>query len=336
VHGDDVDRYYLRRKRYVAYEKYRPQMRGPRPIALFHTPEKLLLGETSGGYYDRSGLFANHSVQVVVSWKALEQAGAIEERGIQTVLRKARQITGIRNSFAPIAELFDMRYLLGVINSNFMRQYIASNMHEGTRGGRVYPDIWKRLPIKVASAERQQQIAALVDAIQAQYQQLTTLPITSSLATNPAINYRDIKGYLAQGVLQFSGEIQSAIAENPTIREGRLILRRQPLAYLESSDPELLRYLELYLTQLHPELRGWNWAEARKRIQVPIPLEAIHAFMASVDNITTKAQQIHTTINTLLSEVEKLVEDTYKEPANAEMIEFINAKMAHGSNGELF
>ena len=86
VLGDDVDRYYLRRKRYVAYEKFRPQMRGPRHIALFHTPEKLLLGETSGGYYDRSGLFANHSVQVVVSWKALEQAGALEEKGIQTGL----------------------------------------------------------------------------------------------------------------------------------------------------------------------------------------------------------------------------------------------------------
>ncbi len=170
VLGDDVGHYYLRRKRYVAYEKFRPQMRGPRHIALFHTPEKLLLGETSGGYYDRAGLFANHSVQVVVSWKALEQAGAIEERGIQTVLRKSRQITGIINSFSPIAELFDLRYLLAIINSHFMREYITSNMHEGTRKARIYPNVWKRLPIKVASAKRQQQIATLVDAVQEQYQ----------------------------------------------------------------------------------------------------------------------------------------------------------------------
>ena len=170
VLGDDVGRYYLRRKRYVAYEKFRPQMRGPRHIALFRTPEKLLLGETSGGYYDRAGLFANHSVQVVVSWKALEQAGVLEERGIRTVLRKSRQITGIINSFSPIAELFDLRYLLAIINSHFIREYITSNMHEGTRKGRIYPDVWKRLPIKIASAERQQQIAMLVDAVQEQYQ----------------------------------------------------------------------------------------------------------------------------------------------------------------------
>ncbi len=171
VLGDDVGRYYLRRKRYVAYEKFRPQMRGPRHIALFHTPEKLLLGETSGGYYDRAGLFANHSVQVVVSWKALEQAGVLEEKGIRTVLRKSRQITGIINSFSPIAELFDLRYLLAIINSHFMREYITSNMHEGTRKARIYPDVWKRLPIKIVSADRQQQIATLVDAVQARYRQ---------------------------------------------------------------------------------------------------------------------------------------------------------------------
>ena len=39
---------------------------------------------------------------------------------------------------------------------------------------RVYPNVWKRLPIKVISAERQYQIATLVDAIQEQYRQLTT------------------------------------------------------------------------------------------------------------------------------------------------------------------
>src|SRR5260370_27461169 len=102
-------------------------MRGPRHIALFHTLEKLLLGETSGGYYDRSGLFANHSVQVVVSWKALEQAGVIEETGIKAVLRESREVAGAANGLASIAELFDLRYLLGIINSRFIRQYVASH-----------------------------------------------------------------------------------------------------------------------------------------------------------------------------------------------------------------
>ncbi|HJT58299.1 MAG TPA: N-6 DNA methylase [Ktedonobacteraceae bacterium] len=171
VLGDDVDRYYLRRTRFVAYEKFRPNMRGPRHIALFRTPEKLLLGETSGGYYDRKGLFANHSVQVVVSWKALEEAGAIEEKGIHRVMRKAMQIASLTD-LASISEQFDLRYILGIVNSRFMRAYITSNMHEGTRKGRIYPDVWKRLPIKVASFERQQEIATLVEAIQDEYRQI--------------------------------------------------------------------------------------------------------------------------------------------------------------------
>jgi hypothetical protein len=336
VLGDDVDRYYLRRKRFVAYEKFRPYMRGPRHVALFRTSEKLLLGETSGGYYDREGLFANHSVQVVVSWRALEQAGAIEEKGIQTVLRKSRQITHIANSFALIAGYFDLRYLLGIINSNFMRQYIASNMHEGTREGRIYPDIWKRLPIKVASAERQQQIAKLVDAVQSEYKQLTTLPTPVSLEKSSNTHLRDIRAYIAQGVLQFYGDVESTIAEKPTLRDGRLITRRQPLTYLQSTDPELLRYLELYLTQLHPEYRGWSWAEARKRIEAPATLEAVYTFMTSVDNLKIENRGIRTTINTLLSLIEDLVELTYREPADAEMLESIHAKMAPSANGELF
>jgi len=337
VLGDDVDSYYLRRKRYVAYEKFRPHMRRPRHPALFRTPEKLLLGETSGGYYDRAGLFANHSVQVVVSWKALEETGAIADKGIKTVLRESRQIAGAINGLSVVSTLFDLRYLLGIINSRFIRHYIAANLFEGTREGRVYPDVWKRLPIKVATTERQQQIATLVDDVQAHYQQFSALPTPVSLAANPAIHYRDVQGYLAQGILHFSGNVQNSISEKPLLQEDRLLLRRQPLTYLEApTSPELLQYIELYLTQLHPELQGWTWAEVRRRIQVPATLDAVKAFMASIDAVKTQGEQIHTTINTLLAEIEALVEATYREPADSDRMTIINKVTAYGENGQLF
>ena len=173
-------------------------------------------------YYNRSGLFANHSVQVVVSWKALEQAGALEEKGIKTVLRESRQLAGLPNDLATVAELFDLRYLLGIINSRFIRRYIAANMLEGTREGRIYPDVWKRLPIKVAAPERQQHIAQLVDAIQTRHEQLAALATPETLVGDPAIRYRDVQGYLAQGVLRFTGDVQTTIGEKPGIRDGRL------------------------------------------------------------------------------------------------------------------
>jgi len=168
VLGDDVDNYHLRRTRAVAYEQYRPHMRGPRHSALFHTPAKLLLGETSGGYYDTGGLFANHSVQVVVPWHALAQSSALHETGIQRVLRKSQQISGI-TELPQTSERFDLRYILAIINSRFIRRYIAANMHEGTRKDRIYPDVWKRLPIKIVPLERQKQLALLVEAVQDEY-----------------------------------------------------------------------------------------------------------------------------------------------------------------------
>ena len=135
---------------------------------------------------------------------------------------------------------------------------------------------------------------------------------------------------------QFSGNIESTIAEKPVLRDRRLILRRQPLTYLESTDPELLRYLELYLTQLHPEYRGLSWTEARKRIEAPATLEALHTFMTSIDNLNAEKQQIRTTINSLLWQIEDLVVLTYRDPADGNMMESISARMTHGTDRELF
>ncbi len=337
VLGNDVDRYYLRRTRYVAYEKYRPQMRRPRHIALFRTPEKLLLGETSGGYYDRAHLFANHSVQVVVPWTALEDTGAIEEKGIKTVLRESRQIVGINDSFAPVAQLFDLRYLLGIINSQFIRRFLASNRLEGTREGRIYPDVWKRLPIKIASTQRQQEVADLVDEIQAQYRQLLALPTPMALEKEAMHQFRSIQGYLARGDIRLVGEPHSTITERPVVKEEHLILRRQPLTYLEAPDaPELLRYLTLYLSQLHPELQKLSWMDARQRIQVPPTLEAVREFMRAIKAVESQKQQMRAAIQALLAQIEDLVEAIYYEPADSDRSEVIRKLREKNKGAELF
>lgn len=336
VLGNDIDRYYLRRKRFVAYEKYRPQMRRSRHIALFRTAEKLLLGETSGGYYDRFGLFANHSVQVVVSWNALHQAGATEEKGIKTVLRESRRMANVSGDLTHISAMFDLRYLLGIINSRFIRNYMASNRLEGTREGRIYPDVWKKLPIKVVSLTRQQQIAEKVDSIQALYQQLATLPTPVSLANSPAIPYKDAQGYLAQGTLRYAGDVQSTIVEKPTIQNGRLILRRQPQCYLEASEPELLRYLELYLTQINPVFQGWRWSEARKRIQVPATLDALRSFMSDVDSLAKEREKTRAIITTLSDEIEALVEAIYNAMPDTDMMTIIERERSDKASTSLF
>jgi Eco57I restriction-modification methylase len=327
VLGDDVDRYFLRRKRFVAYENFRPQMRRPRHRILFKTPEKLLLGETSGGYYDRSGLFANHSVQVVVPWSALEQASALEEPGIRGVYRESRQIAKATNGLVEISALFDLRYLLAIINSRFIREFLAANRLEGTREGRIYPDVWKRLPIKLASPAYQQEIAAKVDAIQSHYEQLAALPTLQSLAADPTIGYLYTESYLALGTLRFTGDIQYAIGEKPALHDERLILHRQPLTYLESSEPELLRYLELYLNEINPKLQGRTWAEARTSIRIPSTIIAVKAFMVEIDRLAAEQRRIRSVIESISEEIEALLATTYREPADQRMEEIVQEKL---------
>ena len=103
-----------------------------------------------------------------VPWHALAQSKSLQETGIQRVLRKSQQISGI-SELPQASEGFDLRYILAIINSRFIRRYIAANMHEGTRKGRIYPDVWKRLPIKIVPPERQKQLALLVEAVQDEY-----------------------------------------------------------------------------------------------------------------------------------------------------------------------
>ncbi len=200
VLGNDVDNYHLRRTRYVAYEHYRPYMRGPRHPALFRTPEKLLLGETSGGYYDTCGLFTNHSVQVVVPWHALAQCGALQETGMARVLRKSQQISG-ETDLVRISQQFDLRYILAIINSRFIRRYIAANMHQGTRKGRIYPDIWKQLPIKIVPLEYQKKIGLLVEAVQDEYKNLARSGEISNTSGLTKVNELiDKIEYLVEGI----------------------------------------------------------------------------------------------------------------------------------------
>lgn len=52
--------------------------------------------------------------------------------------------------------------------------------------------------------------------------------------------------------------------------------------------------------------------------------------MASIDDVQAQGEQIRTTINTLVSEIETLVEATYREPADPDRVAIINKVMTYG------
>lgn len=115
------------------------------------------------------------------------------------------------------------------------------------------------------------------------------------------------------------------------------VLRRQPFTYLEAPNaPELLRYLELYLTQLHPELQGHTWAEARRRIQIPPTLEAVRRFLASIDALLAQEQEIRKTIEMLLQQIEVQVATAYQEAPDKDKMHVITRASSKDVSGDLF
>jgi hypothetical protein len=58
--------------------------------------------------------------------------------------------------------------------------------------------------------------------------------------------------------------------------------------------------------------------------------------MSSIDDIKAKGEQIRTTIDRLLAEIEELVEATYSEPADPGRMTIINEVATYGENRQLF
>ena len=64
-----------------------------------------------------------------------------------------------REDYEKISEGFAIKYVLGVMNSEFAHNWITRQRRSRLH---VYPDDWKQLPIAPATPEQQAEIAALV------------------------------------------------------------------------------------------------------------------------------------------------------------------------------
>ncbi|MEI7645701.1 MAG: N-6 DNA methylase [Chloroflexales bacterium] len=310
VLGAEVQSYHLTRKRYVAYDYMRHKLYRKRIPELFRTPQKLLLGETSGGYYDTEQLFANHSVQVVVPWHAL----TVDEPGIKKVRKNSMAVSGYRD-LDTIAPMFDLRYVLAVINSDYMRRYLLANRAEGTRAGRIYPDVWKQMPVKVVDTTRQAAIGTLVDEIQA----LQTALQDKQHERDVFIAWqRDDKltgkliDYTISGMLTVIGALSQTRKRHYTRSGQKVVLFEQ--TGIEVGNPAaipLLDYFCWYCNIAHEEMRGYPWEIMRDDILLPGNLTDIITFMTEVAAVRQDRANAAAAIVAKQAEIEREVVDAY-------------------------
>ena len=160
VEGKNIEKYLVRKIRFVEYNTYRSPALLSRPTfpELYSTPKIIfnILGQMTGTY-DDTGLMHNNSLNACVLWKDLHN---IDNKSIQSSIKRYSKYS--REELEKISEMVNIKYLLGVMNSKY-----ADTLLINMRGGdyHIYPEHVRNIPIPVATEAQQLAIIKLVDEI---------------------------------------------------------------------------------------------------------------------------------------------------------------------------
>jgi len=168
VEGKNVSRWIIDSKSWIEWGTERaPGLFRRRTFdELYEQPEKLLLvkvGEIRAAL-DESEHYTNEGIYVAVPWHHLR---GVRNRSIAKTAKYADESTDgydgpLREKRETDSERFSIRFVLGIINSKFGREFLKSIRRNNVQ---LFPDDWKQLPIPDVSPEQQAPIVALVEKI---------------------------------------------------------------------------------------------------------------------------------------------------------------------------
>jgi hypothetical protein len=172
VEGKYLARWLPLTKKWIEWNTQRAPSMFSRPTfpELYEVSEKLISVDMSAGIgqlkvcYDNQRLLHNHSAWSFVPWKSLR---GVKNNSLKKVARYRnekpfRADLPRREELEKTSENFQVKFLLGVMNSQFAYEFLRTNRRSNIH---LYPDDWKPLPIPNATAAQQSAITALVDKI---------------------------------------------------------------------------------------------------------------------------------------------------------------------------
>src|SRR5690606_25787502 len=123
--------------------------------------EKLISVRTPGSQpktiYDNEKLYFDASTVGFVLWQSLK--GVVNKSINKTAKYRHQDPLGNREQREETSKLFNLKYVLAIMNSSFTREWLKgkrrSKMH-------VYRDDWKQLPIAPIPLEEQKEFVKLV------------------------------------------------------------------------------------------------------------------------------------------------------------------------------
>jgi len=166
--GKDILKWCLRNVRYLEWgtERAPNQFRRQTFPQLQDAKDKLIAMRTPGStpkvMYDNDRLHFDASSVGFVQWHILQ---GVRNKSIQKAAKYRDEIkdndifpTELREDFERLSQQFNPKYLLAVMNSEFVKQWLVLKRRSKQH---IYPDDWKSLPIPLVSKEEQLTIAAL-------------------------------------------------------------------------------------------------------------------------------------------------------------------------------
>ena len=151
IEGKDLDRYEVKRVRYLEYGTERSPAKLSRPtFEELYTHNKLLinaLGELKVSIDLGTQYYCEQQVRIALLWKDLH---GVENSSISTSIKKFSTMK--REEMEALSETVDLRYLLAVMNSTYARVLLAN-----IRGGdyHIVPEHIRNIPIPAVSLDEQ-------------------------------------------------------------------------------------------------------------------------------------------------------------------------------------
>ena len=168
IEGKDLERYEIKRIRYLEYNTKRVPSKLRRPtFEELYTNQKLLinsLGDLKVAIDTEKNFYCEQQVRMALLWKDLH---CVENKSISSSIKKFSKLT--REEMEKLSETVDLKYLLAIMNSRY-----ASILLTNLRGGdyHIVPEHIRNIPIPTATQSQQQELANLatlmMDAVKRQ------------------------------------------------------------------------------------------------------------------------------------------------------------------------
>jgi hypothetical protein len=277
VEGKDIRRFYVNNERWLEWDTERMPSKVSRPMfPEIYENEKIIAGQTSGAIYDDGRLFSDCSTMLIIPYFKLIDAynkakeikdGKIESNFSYRNLLKKDIAARIE---AGVGKELNLKYLLALINSKSLGSFFEKNIASAdTRC--LYPDDWRKFPIKIISPAEQMIFAGLIDEIMR-----LKVVARKKMSLKSLLEEKDS---LTTDLIGASFFVKTNIDNNFSLStcllgEDRLILKKSPLYYLESSSQDVLKYLHLFISENMAELKNLNSSDFMKHVRLPkIPLK---------------------------------------------------------------